>query len=112
MRRVFPIRAKLVLIVALFLAPILLQVFLFVRQSDKDIAFGQAEADGMTYLAAVWPAYVGMTSEAAGKAAPGPANLAAIDAAGTTFDAAMAIGDTRADLRKAIAAGAASDGAI
>ena len=112
MRRAFSIRAKLMLIVALFLAPIILQIVLFVRQSDKDIAFGQAELDGMRYLGALWPAYGAMTDAAAGKAGAARPDLAAVDAAGSAFDAAMAIGTKREELRRAIGADPASDGAI
>ena len=56
MLKSFPIRHKLLLIVALFLVPISLQVFLFLQQSRKDITFASAEIDGVTYLQSAWPA--------------------------------------------------------
>jgi methyl-accepting chemotaxis protein len=52
------IGARLTLIGALFLAPIALLVFLFVRQSSTDIDFAQREIDGTAYLAQIWPGFL------------------------------------------------------
>jgi len=52
------IRGRLVLIGALFLAPIALLVYLFVNQSFSDINFAEREIDGTRYLADLWPSYV------------------------------------------------------
>ena len=59
MSRQFSIRHKLLVIVLLFLAPIALQVALFVQQTRKDIDFSSAEIIGVDYLAAVWPVLTG-----------------------------------------------------
>jgi hypothetical protein len=45
----FSIRIKLGVIVALFLAPIVLLSWLFIQQSAKDISFAQKERDGVVY---------------------------------------------------------------
>ena len=49
------IRARLIAIALLFLAPIALQVYLFVDQSRKDITFADKEMAGVAYLRSVWP---------------------------------------------------------
>jgi methyl-accepting chemotaxis protein len=56
----FSIRIKLGVIVALFLAPIVLLSWLFIQQSAKDISFAQKERDGVVYLQGTWPAVVSL----------------------------------------------------
>lgn len=56
----FSIRIKLGVIVALFLAPIVLLSWLFIQQSTKDISFAQKERDGVVYLQGTWPAVVSL----------------------------------------------------
>lgn len=89
-----PIRHKLLLIVALFLAPIALQVVLFVQQSRKDIAFSSAEIDGVTYLQTVWPALTGLITAVGDEDKPGDrALVTAMTEQGAAFDQAMRTGD-------------------
>jgi methyl-accepting chemotaxis protein len=89
-----PIRHKLLLIVALFLAPIALQVMLFVQQSRKDIAFSSAEIDGVTYLQTVWPTLHGAITAVGDEVKAGDrALVAAMTEKGAAFDEAMRTGD-------------------
>ena len=46
------------LIGALFLAPVALLIYIFVKQCYGDIAFAQREMDGTAYLAEVWPGFI------------------------------------------------------
>jgi len=63
MSRQFPIRHKLLVIVLLILAPIALQVALFIQQTRKDIDFSSAEIIGVDYLSAIWPALAGQIAD-------------------------------------------------
>lgn len=60
------IRVKLGLISFLFLIPLGLLLWLFVAQSNKDIAFSSKESDGVHYLQEVWPALFQVVSAAGG----------------------------------------------
>src|SRR5438552_14472089 len=50
---------KLLLVTALFLAPIGLLTQLFVAQSLKDIDFAAKEVEGVAYLKSLWPMFSG-----------------------------------------------------
>jgi methyl-accepting chemotaxis protein len=68
--REISIRAKLGIIVALFMAPVLLQITLFWQQSRKDIDFSSKEIAGVDYLSAVWPVMHGLVIAANGSRPP------------------------------------------
>ena len=51
------IRLQLLLIGALFCAPIALLVYIFVEQSLSDIDFARREIDGTRYIAGIWPSF-------------------------------------------------------
>ena len=59
------IRARLALIGALFLVPIGLLVYLFVRQALGDIEFAGRELDGTRYLGEIWPGFSGAAAKGA-----------------------------------------------
>ena len=83
------IPARLALIGALFLIPIGLLVYLFVRQSLQDIEFARRELDGSRYLAEVWPGFASVARTR--KAETGPAaDRAAYDAEFGTAEASQA----------------------
>ena len=85
-----PIRHKLLILVSLFLVPISLQVFLFVQQSNKDIAFSAAEQNGVVYLRSVWPLLNGLVTAVAEESLAGdPTGLSSLRSAADTHDAAM-----------------------
>ena len=85
------IRAKLLLMIGVFLVPICLMSFLFVDQSNKDISFAAKEVGGVHAMARLWPVLSGLT---AGKtpqamqdeiaAAAGSADVVALDPSGAT----------------------------
>jgi methyl-accepting chemotaxis protein len=123
MLKKLPIRHKLLLIVGLFLIPIALQVFLFVQQSRKDIAFSSAEIDGVAYLKTVWPVLHGLVGALGDETSTGDAaRLQALRDSASTYDDAMRTGDPSAAAidalakagwpGKAIAPGEAGDGAV
>lgn len=58
------IRARLTLLVALFLIPILWLAALFALQAVKDVNFAAKERDGVRYLSALWPAIASLTGAA------------------------------------------------
>jgi methyl-accepting chemotaxis protein len=98
-----PIRHKLMAIVALFLVPIALQVFLFVQQSNKDIAFAEAERDGTAYLRAVWPLLLGQIRSAGdGSFTGAAADRSALDAAAGAYDEGMRTGEPSRALASAL----------
>src|SRR4051812_5763555 len=55
------IRGRLIAVVGLSLVPIALLGYLFVAQSQKDIAFGSKEMDGAQYYAALAPDLAALT---------------------------------------------------
>jgi methyl-accepting chemotaxis protein len=94
MSRQFPIRHKLLVIVLLFLAPIALQVALFIQQTRKDIDFSSAEIIGVDYLAAVWPVLTGQIADmAAEKASASQDVLGRLREIGDAHDAVMKSGE-------------------
>lgn len=80
------IRAKLTVLVVLFVVPIVLLAGLFARQAYKDIHFATKERDGVAYLRAIWPSLVSLTESADDSQRPDK-KLAAEAAA--KFDKAM-----------------------
>jgi methyl-accepting chemotaxis protein len=73
------IATRLGLIAALFLAPIVLLIYLFVQQATTDIAFADKERAGARYLAEIWPSFakIGMGEpRAAGGGTRGEADAA------------------------------------
>ena len=90
------IRERLIAVVCLSLLPIVLLGYLFVTQSQKDIAFGSKEFDGALYYAALAPDLAAMSGT-------GPLRTeTAFAAARSKFDAEMgstALADAYARLR-------------
>lgn len=80
------IRAKLTVLVVLFVVPIVLLAGLFARQAYKDIHFATKERDGVTYLRAIWPSLVSLTESADDSQRPD--QKLAVEAA-AKFDKAM-----------------------
>src|SRR5689334_24478487 len=77
------IRGRLIAVVCLSLLPVLLLGYLFVAQSQKDIAFGSKELDGTRYYAALAP-------DLSALAGGGPlGNDGALRTARTSYDVAM-----------------------
>src|SRR5689334_7233229 len=90
------IRERLIAVVCLSLLPILLLGYLFVTQSQKDIAFGSKELDGALYYAALAPDLAAVSGAGA------LPNDAALAAARGRFDTAMGsatLADAYAKLR-------------
>src|SRR3569832_87458 len=84
------IRGRLIAVVCLSLLPVLLLGYLFVAQSQKDIAFGSKELDGSNYYAA-------LVSDLTALAGVGQLpNDGALRTARATYDAEMGSGE-RAD---------------
>lgn len=52
------IRMKLAVVVGLLLVPLMLMSWLFVTQSQKDIAFAAAERDGVSWMRTLWPGLI------------------------------------------------------
>ena len=81
------IREKLVAVVGLSLLPIVLLGYLFVAQSQKDIAFSSKEALGTEYYAA-------LAADLAALSGAGPLpSPASFEAAGARLDAVMGSGE-------------------
>ena len=57
------IRGRLIAVVCLSLVPIALLGYMFVGQSQKDIAFGSKEIDGVRYYSALAPDLMALTSD-------------------------------------------------
>jgi methyl-accepting chemotaxis protein len=100
------IRNKLAIVIGLFFVPILLLGALFVRQSLKDIAFANAERDGIVYAEALFDTYFSLEQAAAGVApkidvSAVPAGLS--EAAGR-FDVAMRTAAASDAFKQSIAA--------
>ncbi|MBU1174343.1 MAG: HAMP domain-containing protein [Alphaproteobacteria bacterium] len=90
------IRSQLAIIVGLSLLPIALLAYLFVAQSNKEIAFGEKEIAGTLYLEAVLPDLLAMT---VGKELPA---ADAFEAARQSYDAKLDVtepAETYAGLR-------------
>ena len=104
------ISMRLALIGALFLAPIVFLVYLFVAQSLSDIEFAQREIAGTRYLAAVWPTFA--RTAASGAVANGDiAERASYDALFGTADASAAFADAK-DVAGKLEAGKTFIGAV
>ncbi len=104
------ISIRLALIGALFLAPIVLLVYLFVQQSLSDIEFAQREIDGAHYLAQIWPTFA--KTAAFGVAAQDEiADRASYDALFGTADASAAFADAH-DVAAKLEAGKTYIGAV
>lgn len=82
----FSTRARLAAVLCLLLTPIILLGWLFVRQSQKDIAFAQKEVSGIDYLRAVMPLLERLTHQDIDIP---PEHLARFRAARSRHDAAM-----------------------
>ena len=81
------ITARLLVVCAALLVPIVLISGLFVSQVWKDISFSRKELAGTAYLGSVWPAFAG---QAAGRDVRGPDADPATDSKFATQDAAAA----------------------
>jgi methyl-accepting chemotaxis protein len=87
------IRQKLGIVICLFMVPVCLLGFLFVRQAMKDIAFAEAERAGIVYAQSLGTVYFGLQKLASGLE-PGVDLKAAaqlLGQAGPQFNASMNI---------------------
>jgi len=107
------LRTKLIALCGLFLVPILLLTWLFVAQSDKDIAFADKEVDGGIYLIGLQKIADGLISRqfrfsdaTAGDAAVRDAD-AVLDQLSRRFGAAMSSAGQSDALRAKLRAGGA-----
>ena len=104
------ISMRLALIGALFLAPIVFLVYLFVVQSVSDIDFAKREIDGTRYLGQVWPTFI--KTAASGAVANGEiADRANYDAQFGTADVSAAFANAK-DVAAKLDAGKTFIGAV
>ncbi len=97
------IRAKLGLVSALLVAPIILLAWLFVAQSFKEIRFAQKERDGAEYLHAVWGTLAALSGGSGNASAPsGQRSATDIGALGSRFDAAMQTAEAARTVRTSL----------
>ena len=87
---------KLVVVTVMFLIPIVLLGQLFVAQSNKDIAFGDREVDGVLYLKDLWPISASIARDpAAAVGSLGAGATAGLKRSGAAYDDEMGTAETR-----------------
>ncbi|WP_319496571.1 HAMP domain-containing methyl-accepting chemotaxis protein [uncultured Cohaesibacter sp.] len=95
------ISSKLAFIVALLMIPTIMLAYMFVNQSNKEIAFASKEFDGDQYLKSIWPVLEGLTHTIAdNKPLATPALKEATLAYGTRMSSEQQASDLATELER------------